>query len=192
MKIGSYRLGIEQRIVYTSFDALKIAVFSVVLAFILFSFFFWLEKISPIQGYFQMFSYAFGTSTGIELTIRRMSFMLLVTLAFIFPHRAGVLNIGATGQLYVGMLAAIGIGLLGKSLASSILIPLMVIGAILGGGALAVFVAYLRAKMNVNEIVVALMLNSRLADAMTGAGLAQGWVDTTRELKAEVEAALGR
>ncbi|MCP4625333.1 MAG: ABC transporter permease [bacterium] len=160
MKIGRYRLGIEQRIVYTSLDAIKIAVFSVVLAFIFFSLFFWLEEISPIKGYFQMFSYAFGTSTGIELTIRRMTFMLLVTLAFIFPHRAGVLNIGATGQLYAGMLAAIGIGLLGKSLDSMILIPLMVSGAILGGGALAVFVAYLRAKMNVNEIVVALMLNS--------------------------------
>ena len=160
MKIGSYQFGIEKRIVCTSFDAIKIAVLSVALTFVLFSFFFWLEGISPITGYFQMFSFAFGTSTGIELTIRRMTFMLLVTLAFIFPQRAGVLNIGATGQLYAGMLAAIGVGLWGKSLGSSILIPLMVAGAILSGGILAIFVAYLRAKMNVNEIVVALMLNS--------------------------------
>ena len=160
MKIGSYQSSIEKRIVCTSLDAIKIAVLSIVLTFILFSLFFWLEGISPVTGYFQMFSYAFGTSTGIELTIRRMGFMLLVTLAFIFPQRAGVLNIGATGQLYAGMLAAIGIGLWGKSLGSWTLMPLMVAGAILSGGFLSAFVAYLRAKMNVNEIVVALMLNS--------------------------------
>jgi ABC-type uncharacterized transport system permease subunit len=160
VNIASYRVGIEKRIVCTSFDAIKIAVISVIVTVVLFSLFFWLEGISPATGYFQMFSYAFGTSTGIELTIRRMTFMLLVTLAFVFPHRAGVLNIGATGQLYAGMLAAIGIGLWGESLAASALIPMMIGGAILSGGLLAAFVAYLRAKMNVNEIVVALMLNS--------------------------------
>jgi hypothetical protein len=39
---------------------------------------------------------------------------------------------------------------------------------------------------------VARMLNSRLADAMAGAGLTEGWLTRTRELRAEVEEALGR
>ena len=37
-----------------------------------------------------------------------------------------------------------------------------------------------------------LMLNSRLADAIAGAGLTQGWLERTNQLRTEVEAALGR
>lgn len=160
MKIGPYRIELEKRVEFTALDATKIAIFSVLLALLSFSAFLWAAGISPFEGYLQMFSYAFTAAAGIELTFRRMTFMLFVTLAFILPLRGGIWNIGATGQLYMGMIAAVGIGLLGKSLPSGVLIPLMMLGAILGGGALGAFIGYLKEKLNVNEIVVALMLNS--------------------------------
>lgn len=159
MKLGPYRIKFEDRVAFTSFDATKIALFSVILTLTAFSAFFWKEGINPLKGYSEMFSYAFTTTAGIELTLRRMTFMLFVTLAFILPMRGGIWNVGAPGQLYMGMIAAVGIGIWGKGLPSGILIPLMLVVAIIGGGALGAFVGYLKEKMNVNEIVVALMIN---------------------------------
>ena len=43
---------------------------------------------------------------GLPLTINRFIFLLLCTYAFIIPYRAGLWNIGMTGQLYTGALAA--------------------------------------------------------------------------------------
>ncbi len=159
MKIGPYKIKFEDRLKFTALDATRIALFSVILTLIAFSAFFWKEGINPIKGYSEMFTYAFATASGIELTIRRMAFMLFVTLAFIIPMRGGIWNVGAPGQLYIGMLAAVGIGIWGKGLPPGILIPLMFLAAIIGGGILGAFVGYLKEKMNVNEIVVALMLN---------------------------------
>ncbi|MEA1927246.1 MAG: ABC transporter permease, partial [Candidatus Auribacterota bacterium] len=156
---GPYRIKLEDRVNFTTMDATRIALFSVILTLIAFSAFFLKEGINPFVGYREMFSYAFATSAGIELTLRRMSFMLFVTLAFIIPMRGGVCNVGAPGQLYMGMIAAVGIGIWGKGLPPGVLIPLMLVAAIIGGGLLGAFVGYLKEKMNVNEIVVALMIN---------------------------------
>lgn len=159
MKLGPCQIKFEDRVSFTPWDAAKIASFSVILTLVAFCFFFWEAGINPFTGYGEMFSYAFATTAGIELTLRRMTFMLLVTLAFVIPKRAGIWNVGAPGQLYSGMIAAVGIGILGKGLPAGIVITLMILGAIIGGGALGIFVGYLKEKMNVNEIVVALMLN---------------------------------
>lgn len=59
----------------------------------------------------------------------------------------------------MGMISAVGIGIWGKGLPSGVLLPLMIVVAIISGGALGAFVGFLKEKMNVNEIVVALMLN---------------------------------
>ena len=159
MKVGPYRIKLEDRVEFTTLDATRIALFSVILSLIAFCAFFLKEGINPLVGYSEMFSYAFTTTSGLELTLRRMSFMLFVTLAFILPMKGGIWNVGAPGQLYMGMISAVGIGIWGKGLPSEILIPLMILAAIIGGGILGAFVGYLKEKMNVNEIVVALMLN---------------------------------
>lgn len=159
MEIGPICLNIEKRVIFNAYDAARIAILSVILALIAFGVFMGVEGIDPLAGYRQMFSYALGTTWGIELTLRRTTFMVLVTLAFLLPHRAGIWNIGAPAQVYMGMIAAVGIGFGGKGLGPGVLL-LMMLGAMLGGGVLGAIVGYLRACMKVNEIVVALMLNS--------------------------------
>lgn len=159
MKVGPYRIKFEDRVKFTTLDATRIALFSVILTLIAFSAFFLKEGINPFVGYKEMFSFAFTTTAGLELTLKRMGFMLFVTLAFILPMRGGIWNVGAPGQLYMGMISAVGIGIWGKGLPPGILIPLMILTAIICGGLLGGFVGYLKEKMNVNEIVVALMIN---------------------------------
>ena len=68
--------------------------------------------IEPDQSNFSLprdFSYSFANPFGLPLTISRFIFLLLCTCAFIIPYRAGLWNIGMTGQLYAGALAAYGV-----------------------------------------------------------------------------------
>jgi len=166
MRIGSYELKLEKRLTLTSWEAAIISILAIIFALALFSFIFILAKTNPLFAYKETFSYAFANPYGLPLTINRFIFLLLCTYAFIIPLRAGLWNIGMTGQLYAGALGAFAVlfAFGGKEsrnadLAPEILIPLMLIAAALGGAALGAIAGFLRGKFNVNEIVVTMMLN---------------------------------
>jgi ABC-type uncharacterized transport system permease subunit len=100
------------------------------------------------------------------MTVNRFIFVLLCTYAFIIPFRAGLWNIGMTGQLYAGALGAFAVlyafGAKESStlnLVPGIIIPTMMIAAALGGAALGSIAGFLKGKFDVNEIVVTMMLN---------------------------------
>ncbi|MEJ2558197.1 MAG: hypothetical protein P8186_18680 [Anaerolineae bacterium] len=166
MRIGSYEVKLEKRLTLTNWGAAIISIFAIIFALVLFSLLFILADISPALAYQEIFSYAFVSPFGLPLTINRFIFLLLCTYAFIIPFRAGLWNIGMTGQLYAGALGAFAVVFIfgGKAsrnaaLAPEILIPLMLIAAALCGAAVGAIAGFLRGKFNVNEIVVTMMLN---------------------------------
>jgi len=167
MRIGSYQLRLEKRLTLTGWQAAIISTLAIIFALVLFSFIFILADINPLVAYRETFSYAFANPRGLPLTINRFIFLLLCTSAFIIPFRAGLWNIGMTGQLYAGALSAFAVLLAfgGKmlpppDLSPITLIPLMLIAAALGGAVLGAMAGFLKGKFNVNEIVVTMMLNS--------------------------------
>ncbi len=166
MKIGSRRLRLQKRSVLTSWQAASISMLAIIVALILFGFVFILAGINPLTAYKEIFSYAFANPFGLPLTISRFIFLLLCTYAFIIPYRAGLWNIGMTGQLYAGTLAAYAVlFILGLNefdstpISSLIVIPLMMAAAALGGAGLGSIAGFLKGKYNINEIVVTMMLN---------------------------------
>ena len=166
MRIGDYRLKLEPRESLTSLQAAAISILAILVALFLFGFLFILAGISPFEAYQEIFSYAFFNPFGIPLTISRFIFLLLCTYAFIVPFRAGLWNIGMTGQLYAGALAvyavlfALGVNDFDRPDPSPwIAIPLMLMAAALGGAGLGGVAGYLKGKFNINEIVVTMMLN---------------------------------
>lgn len=166
MRIGSYRLKLERRVTLAGWEAAIISIFAIIVALALFSFIFILAGIDPLSAYQEIFSYAFANPYGLPLTINRFIFLLLCTCAFIMPFRAGLWNIGMTGQLYAGALAAFaalfafgGKQLPPPNLSREIVIPVMLIAAALGGAIVGAIAGYLKGKFNVNEIVVTMMLN---------------------------------
>jgi ABC-type uncharacterized transport system permease subunit len=166
MRIASYELKLEKRLTLTNLGAAAISIFAIIFALVLFSLIFILAHISPLSAYQEIFSYAFISPFGLPLTINRFIFLLLCTYAFIIPFRAGLWNIGMTGQLYVGALGAFAVVFIfgGKAsrnaaLAPEIFIPLMLIAAAVCGAAVGAIAGFLRGKFNVNEIVVTMMLN---------------------------------
>jgi len=166
MKIGNHRLTLENRVTLTGFEATAISLLAILVALMLFSVIFILAGVSPVKAYREIFSYAFTSRYGLPLTINRFIFLLLCTSAFIIPFRAGLWNIGMTGQFFLGALATFAILLAfgakesrSLELPRGILVPLMMTAAALGGAGLGAIAGFLKGKLNSNEIVVTMLLN---------------------------------
>jgi simple sugar transport system permease protein len=166
MKIGNYELKLEKRVTLSGWEAALISILAIFFALALFSLLFLIAGINPLVAYQKIFSYAFANPFGLPLTINRSIFLLLCTFAFIIPFRAGLWNIGLTGQLYAGSICAFAIvvafggkALNNPDLPAGLLIPLMLIGAAIGGAVLGAIAGLLKGRYNVNEIVVTMMLN---------------------------------
>lgn len=166
MRIGSHELKLEKRLTLSGLEATVISILAIVVALGLFSFIFILAGISPLLAYREIFYYGFVSRHGLPLTLNRFIFLLLCTSAFIIPFRAGLWNIGMTGQLFVGALAAFAVLFaLGASrsrsldLSAGIVIPLMVGAAALGGAGVGAVAGFLKGKLGSNEIVVTMLLN---------------------------------
>lgn len=166
MKIGRYQLKLVKRTVLKPWQAVVNAVLAILAALFLFGFIFILAGVSPLTAYQEIFSYAFFNQFGLPLTLNRFIFLLLCTYAFIIPFRAGLWNIGMTGQLYAGALTAyavfyaFGVNQVNTPHPpAAILLPLVVLGAAVGGAVTGAIAGYLKGKYNTNEIVVTMMLN---------------------------------
>jgi len=166
MKIGGYQLKLEQRVSLAGWQAALTSILAIVVALLLFSLLFIFAGINPITAYQEVFTYAFANQFGLPLTINRFIFLLLCTFAFIIPYRAGLWNIGMSGQFYIGALSvyavlfAVGVKSFNIIPISPVIIILfMLAAAALGGALLGAIPGYLKGKYNINEIVVTMMLN---------------------------------
>jgi general nucleoside transport system permease protein len=117
-----------------------------------------LSGIDPIASLHSMFSAAFGSTFAIGTTVVKSIPRLLPALGIAFAIRAGLWNIGAEGQIYVGAIAATGIALCGPDLAFPLGTALSLLGAILAGAAWGAIPGVLRATRGISEVITSLML----------------------------------
>ncbi|MBC8129715.1 MAG: ABC transporter permease [Rhizobiaceae bacterium] len=85
--------------------------------------------------------------------------LAIVALGLSIGFRANVWNIGAEGQYILGGLGATAVALLTYEMTGGWILPVMILGGILGGMAWASVPAFLKTKLGVNEILSSLMLN---------------------------------
>ena len=97
--------------------------------------------------------YGFG-----ELLIKAAP-LILIAVGLSIGFRAGIWNIGAEGQLTVGVIFAGHVALQYGAGGGLWVLPAMVVAGALGGMAWAAVPAVLRTRFNANEILVSLMLN---------------------------------
>jgi simple sugar transport system permease protein len=83
--------------------------------------------------------------------------LILIALGLAIGFHANVWNIGAEGQLTVGAIFSGGLAL--HFVSGSALLPAMIAAGAIGGMFWAAIPAFLRARLNANEILVSLMLN---------------------------------
>ncbi|RLI81523.1 ABC transporter permease [Archaeoglobales archaeon] len=113
--------------------------------------------VNPLEAYGVMLSRAFGTKFGFTELFVKTAPIILTGLAVSIPLRAGLWNIGAEGQLYMGAFAASFVALYFSP--PVIVLPLMVLFGLLAGMAWASIPGFLKAKFDLNEIISTLLLN---------------------------------
>ncbi|MEN6499652.1 MAG: ABC transporter permease [Rectinema sp.] len=96
---------------------------------------------------------------GITEVLVRAVPLILVALGIALSFRAGILNIGAEGQIQMGIVSATAVALALPDVPKGILVPLVLLVGAAGGALWASIAGYLRAKLGVNEILSTVMLN---------------------------------
>ncbi len=84
--------------------------------------------------------------------------IVLTGLSVAFAFRTGLFNIGAEGQLLMGAFATTWLGIY-LDLPAIILVPIVILGGAVLGGIWGFIPGYLKARFNVHEVVVTIMLN---------------------------------
>ena len=84
--------------------------------------------------------------------------LILIALGLSLGNQAKVWNIGAEGQYIAGALAGAWVAYLTPGVTSSWIILPMILAGIVGGAAWAAIPAFLKTKLNVNEVLTSLML----------------------------------
>ena len=112
------------------------------------------------SGWLPKATYAAHKSMFTDFTefLDAMTPMLFASLAVIVAFKAGLFNIGVSGQmLLAGFMATIFIGY--SSLPSALAWPLVILVGIVMGAIVGGFTGFLKYRFNINEVVTSIMLN---------------------------------
>ena len=114
---------------------------------------------SPLESVGIMLNGAFGYGSGLGYTLFYTTNFIFTGLAFAVAFHAGLFNIGAEGQAYLGGLGVALVCLPLGALPMVIIIPLAIIGSALFGAAWAFIPAYLQAKRGSHVVITTIMFN---------------------------------
>ncbi|MCM3704133.1 MULTISPECIES: ABC transporter permease [Cytobacillus] len=110
------------------------------------------------SAFIALWNGAFGEIYYTGEVIRQVTPYILAGLAVAFAFRTGLFNIGVEGQLIVGWLAAVWVGV-AFELPKFIHLPLAVLAAAAAGALWAFIPGLLKAKFKVHEVIVTIMMN---------------------------------
>jgi simple sugar transport system permease protein len=122
----------------------------------------------PFIAYGALLQGAFGSLRGIANTIVQAAPLILTGLSVGVGLKAGLFNIGATGQVLLGGFIA---ALLGAKLAGApiwIAIPVALLGGILAGALAGFIPGALKAYTGAHEVVTTIMLNALIRYTVSG------------------------
>jgi ABC-type uncharacterized transport system permease subunit len=143
---------------------------------------------SPVAAFSAMFQGAFGSQRAIGETLLRSTPLIFTGLAVAYGFQAGLFNIGAEGQLFLGGLAAAYLGLLLGGLAWYFSLPLIILGAMAAGAAWAFIPAVLKATRGAHEVITTMMFayigRYLVSWIVTGPLRAPGFTPQTSEIAA--------
>lgn len=114
---------------------------------------------SPIEAYGALLKGALGSPKSIANTISKSIPLAFTGLAVALGSRCGMLNIGAEGQLHAGAMAAVLTALSLASFPAPIVLVVSIIAGIIAGMIVGGIPGFFKAKLNTNEVIVAIMLN---------------------------------
>ena len=111
------------------------------------------------ETYWIIISMPFKNLRSFSEVLIRMIPLLIIALGISVSSRCGIINIGAEGQMYMGIIAATAIATNCGSLPKIILVPMCIVAAGIAGGLYGFIPGWLKAKLEVSELLSTVMLN---------------------------------
>ena len=161
IETGFGSLRIERRVGYGRLFSAAMTALALALAFLTVGLILLSMGLDPLAAFQMIFGVYVKPSLLLE-SIKQSIPICLSALGLSIAFKMNFWNIGAEGQLYMGMIASTGIVLLHEYygfLQEWMSLPLMFLASFLMGGGWCLITGFLKAKMSVNEILTTLMLN---------------------------------
>ncbi|WLR52397.1 ABC transporter permease [Bacillus tianshenii] len=117
------------------------------------------SQYNPLVGYGALLNGIVGDSYVMGETIRAMTPLILAGLSVAFAFRTGLFNIGVEGQMLVGWLASVWVGIALEGLPKLVHVPLALLAAAVAGALWGFIPGILKAKFRVHEVIVTIMMN---------------------------------
>jgi simple sugar transport system permease protein len=117
-------------------------------------------------GYRALWQGAFGSPVAVADVLARSTPLIFTGLSVAVAFRAGLFNVGAEGQLLLGAMAAVGVGL-AAGFPAWLHAPLALAAAAVAGAAWGALPAFLKARFRAHEVITTIMLNY-VAALLTG------------------------
>lgn len=142
---------------------LATSVGAVLLAFIISGIILKLIGADPIRVYSYFFKASFGSWGAFSDVLVKATPLILIGLGCALAFRMRLWNIGAEGQFFFGAFMATMVVMVPlvnlQTTPKVVILSLMALLGMLGGALYAFIPGYLKAKLNINEIITTLMLN---------------------------------
>ena len=101
--------------------------------------------------YWIIISMPFKSMRSFSEVLIRMIPLLIIALGIAVSSRSGIINIGAEGQMYMGIIAATAIATNCQGLPKILVVPLCIIAGGIAGGLFGFIPGWLKAKLEVSE-----------------------------------------
>src|SRR5207245_4277307 len=113
----------------------------------------------PVQAFSALFQGAFTNPRAFTETMIATLPYLFLGLAVALGFKAGLFNIGAEGQFYLGALFGVFIGYSVQGLPGIVHVPLALLAGMLGGFLWAAIPGIIKARTGAHEVIITIMLN---------------------------------
>lgn len=127
-----------------------------------------LDLLLPLVAYRSLVVGAFGSLKGLANMIVAATPLMLTGLAVGVGLKAGLFNIGATGQVLTGGFTAALIGVAVADAPPYVAIPVALLGGLLAGGLSGFVPGFLKAYTGAHEVVTTIMLNAIIQLTISG------------------------
>ena len=111
------------------------------------------------KTYWIIISMPFKNLRAFSEVLIRMIPLMIVALGISVSSRCGIINIGAEGQMYMGIIASTIVATNCQGLPKFLVVPLCILAGAVAGGLYGFIPGWLKAKLEVSELLSTVMLN---------------------------------
>jgi general nucleoside transport system permease protein len=150
---------IERRLAQPRWLSVAVPLGSLAVAFVVMALVLLITRHAPGHTFSRLIDTGFGSKEALNETLISATPLLFTGLCAAVAFRMQLFNIGGEGQLYAGAILGAGAGIAVGNHTGWLSVPAMIAAGAVGGAALALVPAILRAFFSTNEIITSLMLN---------------------------------